>query len=76
MKPRIYTDTSVLGGCEDLEFRASSLRLLETFIQGELALVLSELTLLELEAAPLPVRDLIGRVPRAHVEVIALSQEA
>lgn len=30
MKPRIYTDTSVLGGCEDDEFREPSLRELET----------------------------------------------
>ena len=29
MKPRVYTDTSVLGGCEDEEFREPSRRLLE-----------------------------------------------
>ena len=32
MKPRIYTDTSVLGGCEDDEFRDPSRRLLEAFV--------------------------------------------
>lgn len=26
MKPRIYTDTSVLGGCDDEEFREPSRR--------------------------------------------------
>ena len=31
MKPRIYTDTSVLGGCEDDEFREPSSRMLEAF---------------------------------------------
>ena len=36
MKPRIYTDTSVLGGCEDDEFRVASRRLLEAFEGGEL----------------------------------------
>ena len=52
MKPRIYTDTSVLGGCEDDEFRDPSRRLLDAFVRGELTLVLSELTLREL--GPLP----------------------
>ena len=52
MKPRIYTDTSVLGGCEDEEFREPSHRLLEAFERGELTLVLSELTVRELETAP------------------------
>jgi hypothetical protein len=52
MKPRIYTDTSVMGGCEDEEFRNPSRRLLEAFKAGELTLLLSELTLRELETAP------------------------
>ncbi len=39
MKPRIYTDTSVLGGCEDDDFRDPSRRLLEAFVGGELTLV-------------------------------------
>jgi hypothetical protein len=36
MKPRVYTDTSVLGGCEDVEFRDPSRR---AFVRGELTLV-------------------------------------
>lgn len=31
MKPRVYTDTSVLGGCEDEEFTEHSVRLMESF---------------------------------------------
>lgn len=76
MKPRIYTDTSVLGGCEDEEFREPSLRLLEAFQSGELTLVLSELTLRELETAPEAVRMVLGRVPAAHIETLSLSLEA
>lgn len=76
MKPRIYTDTSVLGGCEDEEFREASRRLLEPFQSGELTLVLSELTLRELEGAPDGVRTLLGRVPSSHIETLALSPEA
>lgn len=76
MKPRIYTDTSVLGGCEDEVFREPSRRLLAAFERGELMLVLSELTVRELETAPEPVRMVLGRVPAAHMEILALSREA
>jgi predicted nucleic acid-binding protein len=76
VKPRIYTDTSVLGGCEDDEFREPSRRLLEAFRRGELRLVLSELTIRELEGAPERVRALLGTVPDEYVEALALSPEA
>ena len=76
MKPRVYADTSVLGGCEDDEFRAPSVRLLEAFLHGELTLVLSELTLRELESAPETVRRLVTRIPEAHIESLGLSPEA
>jgi hypothetical protein len=76
MKPRIYTDTSVMGGCEDDEFREPSRRLLEAFVGGDLTLVLSELTLRELDTAPEGVRMVLGRVPQAHIEPLSLSLEA
>ena len=75
MRLRIYTDTSVLGGCEDEEFRDPSRRLVETFERGERILVLSELTLQELETAPEAVRRVLGRIPAAHIETLALSPE-
>jgi predicted nucleic acid-binding protein len=75
VKPRIYTDTSVLGGCEDDEFRDPSRRLLDAFTSGTLILVLSELTLRELETAPERVRMILGRVPQAHIEPLLLSPE-
>ena len=76
MKPRIYTDTSVLGDCEDEEFREPSRRLLDAFQRGELILVLSELTVRELEDAPDCVRAVLGRVPGNHIEALALSPDA
>ena len=76
MKPRIYTDTSALGVCEDEEFRESSRRLVEAFVAGELILVLSDLALRELEAAPDAVSKAVARVPDAHIELIAISPEA
>ena len=76
MKSRVYTDTSVMGGCEDVEFREPSRRLIEAFQVGDMTLVLSELTLRELEAAPEEVRKILGRVPQAHIEPLSLSFEA
>jgi len=75
MKTRIYGDTSVLGGCEDQEFRQYSRRLLDAFIQGDYTLVLSDLTIRELETAPEAVRDLLDSVPESNVEVVAISPE-
>ena len=48
MTLRIYTDTSVIGGCLDREFQVPSSRLVEKFKPGEAVIVLSELALLEL----------------------------
>jgi len=72
----VYADTSALGGCEDEEFREPSLRLLAAFRAGDLVLVLSEVTIRELEAAPEDVSRVIGQVPPEHIEVLSLSPEA
>jgi hypothetical protein len=50
--------------------------LFEAFMRGEKTLVLSELTLRELETAPEAVRKLIPTVPQAHIEPLGLSPEA
>ena len=76
MVGRIYTDTSVIGGCEDEEFRVHSRRLMDAFIRGDLRLVLSELTLRELEPAPLAVRDVLAMVPEGSIEVVRLTPAA
>jgi hypothetical protein len=76
MRFRIYTDTSVLGGCEDAEFTEHSVRLMEDFIRGRRVLVLSSLTIQELAAAPLVVRRRLASVPKAHIETLQLDEEA
>jgi hypothetical protein len=73
---RIYTDTSVIGGCEDEEFRVHSRRLMDAFVRGDLRLVLSELTLRELAPAPPAVREVLAAVPDRHIEVIQLTSAA
>jgi hypothetical protein len=73
---RIYVDTSVIGGCVDEEFREPSLRLFSWFRRGDATLVVSDLTLLEIDGAPLAVRDILSDVPREHREDIMLTDEA
>ncbi len=76
MKIRIYTDTSVLGGCEDDEFAEHSIRLMEGFVRGEFVLVLSGLTVQELAGAPEKVRQRLAAVPEAHIETLQLDTES
>ena len=76
MKFRIYTDTSVLGGCEDEEFAEHSVRLMESFVRGECILVLSSLTVQELVTAPAEVRRRLSSVPETQVEMLQLDAEA
>ncbi len=76
MKRRIYTDTSVIGGCLDEEFRGPSVRLFERFRDGLDTLVLSALTLAELEHAPPGVLEVLQEVPRASLDEVEFSSEA
>ncbi len=76
VKSRIYVDTSVVGGCEDEEFAEHSVRLMDCFVRGEFILVVSTLTLRELDAAPEQVREHLSRVPVAHVMTLQPDAEA
>ena len=76
MKARIYTDTSVVGGCEDHEFAEHSIRLMESFVRGDRILVLSGLTVQELAAAPRAVHRRLASVPEAHIESLQLDAES
>jgi predicted nucleic acid-binding protein len=76
IKPRIYLDTSVFGGCFDDEFAKESLRLIEEIKAGKFVLVLSESVYVELESAPGNVREIPSTIPGEYIETIALSAEA
>ncbi len=76
MKRRVYTDTSVIGGCLDVEFEKASRQLIDTFKTGKATLVLSNLTLLEMQAAPATVRAVLEEVAEANREYIDVTEEA
>nr|VFK47620.1 MAG: PIN domain-containing protein [Candidatus Kentron sp. TC]VFK63081.1 MAG: PIN domain-containing protein [Candidatus Kentron sp. TC] len=75
LKPRIYTDTSVIGGCLDEEFQTGSKALFDRFESGSAILVLSGLTLFELENAPPRVREVLNRVPAENIQRVELTAE-
>lgn len=76
MRRRIYTDTSVIGGCCDEEFREHSVRLFDRFRAGGDILVISDLTLAEIEPAPQDVRAVLATVPAEMMEEIRFTGEA
>ncbi len=75
MVMKIYVDTSVFGGCFDTEFEEWSNKLVEEFMRGVKVAVISDLTLRELEDAPLKVRSLVGEIPEEHKEYVVLDDE-
>ena len=73
---RVYADTSVFGGCFDEEFKRESLRFFEEVGQGRFVLVVSDVTLDELELAPEEVRRILAELPPEQVELVHLSAES
>ncbi len=75
---RVYVDTSVFARCEDEEFRFKEAprRLVERFRTGDLKLVLSALTVDELDRTPETAMKLLGTVPKEHTEFLKPSAEA
>ena len=73
---RVYVDTSVIGGCLDAEFQEWSLRLMGEFRRGRKRLVLSELTLRELEQAPARVRRIVADLPAECCDILPVADEA
>jgi len=73
---RVYADTSVFGGCFDDEFQSGSERFFEEVRQGRFVLVISDVTLDELELAPEEVRNVLAGVPNEQIEVVNTSPES
>ena len=59
-----------------MEFEGASRQLMDMFTRGEALLVLSDLTLLELQEAPADVQTVLKKVPEKHREYVELTEEA
>jgi hypothetical protein len=73
MKQRIYVDTSVFGGYFEVEFERWTKPFIEKIITGEIILLYSQLTEIEITKAPLHVRELIQRIPATHIEFLSIT---
>lgn len=76
MKSRIYVDTSVIGGCEDDEFRVSSRDFFNAIKEGRAIAVISGITLGELVDAPKKVREVLDDIGDENMEFVELTDEA
>src|ERR1017187_6874276 len=73
---RVYADTSVFSGCFDDEFKSESVRFFDEVRQGQFVVVVSNVTLDELELAPHPVRGVLADLPVEQVELVSPSPES
>ena len=76
MKLKIYTDTSVLGGCFDDEFMEPSEQLIEEFKIGKKIILISDLTLREIEQAPTNVQKVLQFIPTENKEFVILDEDS
>lgn len=74
-KPRIYLDTSVLGGCFDEEFAEWSNALLRDFAEGSFVPILSEVVASEIQDAPDSVRGVYDLLIRGTHEFALVTEE-
>lgn len=75
-KMRFYVYTSVWGGHEDEEFKEWTIPFFEQAILGKFSIVLSDLTLRELELAPERIRSITQTIPDNFLNLVVLSKEA
>ena len=73
---KVYTDTSVIGGYFDKEFQVWSIALWNEFITGAKNIMLSDLTVQELEFARKEIRSLIIDIPETNRVDIIIDDEA
>ena len=73
---RVYLDTSVFGGYFEPEFEIGSKLLFSKIISGEIKLLYSQMTEIELDDAPLNIKNLVKTIPNQHIEFLPITPEA
>ena len=74
-KPRLYFDTSVLGGVYDIEFQKETLQLFDMVKKWEIICVFSDLTEYELETAPEKVKSYFINLDKTTTEFVEITEE-
>jgi predicted nucleic acid-binding protein len=76
MKPRIYIDTSVFGGCFDEEFAEHTIPLFTRIGNDEFTVLYSTVTQEELENAPEKVQALVKSLKITNTEFVEVTEES
>jgi len=72
---KFYVDTSVWGGYYDMEFSEWTIPFIEQARQGRFSLVLSDVTIQELQNAPEKVKDLPTTVAPQFIDLTTITEE-
>ncbi|SFD45673.1 hypothetical protein SAMN05518672_10223 [Chitinophaga sp. CF118] len=72
---KIYIDTSVVGGCFDVEFKEPSLELFEVFKTGLMKVIYSDIVIMELLPARQEIKDKIDEIPVNYVIDVENNEE-
>src|SRR4051812_34211273 len=72
---KFYVDTSAWGGYYDKEFSEWTIPFIQEARQGRFRIVLSDITLNELQNAPEKVRDLPTTIPPGLIETVTITDE-
>jgi len=73
--PRIYCDSSVIGGYFDPEFERESRRFIDAVKNGRIVILLSEVVIQEILLAPENVQNVLASIPTSSIERVPLSTE-
>lgn len=63
----VYTDTSVIGGCFDAEFKEWSISIISDFKKGTKTMMISDITLQELSFAKKEVQNILENIPNENI---------
>lgn len=72
---KFYVDTSVWGGYKDREFLEWTIPFIEQARQGRFTIVLSDVTIGELQKAPETIRELPTTIPPDFIELVSITDE-
>lgn len=75
MKEKIYIDTSVFGGYFDVEFEIPTKLFFKELKSNNNILLLSDVTISELENAPFKVKELVNEYTKSNFEYLQLNDE-
>ncbi|NQV02951.1 MAG: PIN domain-containing protein [Bacteroidia bacterium] len=76
MKPRVYIDTSVIGGYFDDEFSNWSKKLIEQILSGDMIALISDITIDEVLDAPMNVQSILEQILQSkNKELITADEE-